>query len=89
MSEVAGEALSKSVRMATTDCYLLNLCLHELREWNDIELGVSPDEAVIARWNLINRPFLPLVISKLTEIILLYTVNHELEGAIGDFFSTN
>ena len=74
----------------------LNLCLHELREWNDIELGVSPEEAVVARCDLIHRICIPVVVTFIVRLLedavishLNVVIDEELEDAIGALLGPN
>ena len=74
----------------------LNLCLHELREWNDIELGVSPEEAVVARCDRINLICIPVVVTFIVRLLedavishLNVVIDEELEDAIGALLGPN
>ena len=60
----------------------LNLGLHELREREDVELGVAPDQVVVAGRDLVETELLP-VLDLLSIVGVLHEViNEELKDAV-------
>ena len=88
-SHPAWVALSQLVRVSPPHSDHLNLALHELGEWYDVELGIAPLHHVEAGRDMFKHFYLPVRLAHIPISQHHLVVNDELEHAINIILISN